>query len=183
MLKLTKKMNNKTKNSIIILSIVVILISAFITYFKLNLNKDIEYIIETKKNNFLASEKIQSVSGLKNKTAEIEKAHNYFNSLYIDRANVLNFIEAIEKTGNNNGLILTIENVNVDETHLKEALPYGLLNMTLTATGKLDSITKFLADLEKLPHALDFKTVRLISAEGENSSGWSVNVVLNGITN
>jgi hypothetical protein len=176
-------MNNKTKNSIIILSLAAILILAFIVYFKLNLNKDIEYIIETKKNNFLTSEKIQSVTGLKSKSEEIDIVQKSFSGFYIDRSNILSFIELVENTAKNSGTELVIENVNVDEAHLTEPLPYGILNMTLTATGRLSSVTGLLTSLEKLPYPLNFTTVRLVAKGGQDNSDWAINIVITGITN
>jgi seryl-tRNA synthetase len=99
-----------------------------------------------------------------------------------DHADLLD-VKLQEKTAETNRVTLVIDNVSVDETHLSESLPYGVLNMTLTATGRFDLVMSFLNSLEKLPYYLDFKTVRLVKVGGENNSDWSINVVFSSLTN
>jgi len=180
-------MKNKTKTSIIVLSVVMILILAFVIYLKLNQNKDIAYIVETKKNNFIASEKIHTISGLKNKSAEIEEVRKSLDAFYIDRNNMLGFIETLENIAKDNQVDLIIDNVGVDETHLKDTSPYGVLSMSLTANTKdFNSAVNFLTNLEKLPYVIDFLSVKLLSAAnsgGDIASGWKISVTLTGITN
>jgi Tfp pilus assembly protein PilO len=176
-------MKSKTKNSIIILSIVAILVLTTVVYFKLLLDKNIAYIIETKKNNFLLAEKIHNASDLKRKSSEIEQILKSFNVFYIDRNNIVSFIKIIEKAANDNGVSLVIDNVSVDESHLTESLPYGILSMSLIASGKLNSTTNFLSSLEKLPYHLDFGAVKLVTKDDEKSSDWSINIAITGITN
>jgi len=176
-------MKTNTKKITLILIVLLLLVLAAIIYFKISLNKDIQYIIETKKSNFLVSENIQAAVGIKNKLKEVTDLAKSFDVFYVDRSNVLGFIETIEKTAETNKVTLVIDNVSVDETHLSESLPYGVLNMTLTATGRFDSIMNFLNGLEKLPYYLDFKTVRLVTVGGENNLDWSINVVFSSLTN
>lgn len=180
-------MKNKTKNSIIVLSVVMILILVFVVYLKLDQNKDIAYIIETKKNNFLVSEKIHSAYGLKNKSAEIEGVRKGLDDFYIDRNNMLGFIESLEEIAKNNQVDLVIDSVAVDESHLKESMPYGVLNMTLTANAKdFSSAVNFLANLEKLPFSIDFintKLVGVVNEKNESPSSWKISINIKGITN
>jgi hypothetical protein len=174
-------MKTKTKNTIIILSIVMIAILVVISYFKILLNKNIDYIIENKKNNFLISEKINSSFGLKSKSEEITKISNSLNDFYIDRNNIVNFIKIIEQVAIDNEVTLIINKVDVDESHLEEDLPYGVLTMVLTVNGKLNSNLAFLAKLEKLPYHLDFGAINLKA--NEENQDWSLNIAITGITN
>lgn len=180
-------MKNKTKNSIIILSIVAVLALVFVVYLKISQNKDIAYIIETKKNNFLNSEKIHAISGLKNKSIEVEQVRKGFDDYYIERNNLLNFIEIIENLAKDKNVNLVIDNVNVDETHLKDTVPYGILSMTMSVDAKnLSSATDFLKGLEKLPYSIDFINIKLINTTEEqklNVSSTRLSVTINGITN
>jgi len=176
-------MKTNTKKITLILIAILLLVLGAIIYFKISLNKDIQYIIETKKSNFLVSENIRAAIGIKDKLKEVLDLEKSFDVFFIERNNVLGFIENIEKIAEVNKVTLLIDNVSVDETHLSESLPYGVLNMTLTATGKFDSIMSFLDNLEKIPYYLDFKTVRLVTVGGENNLGWSINVVFSSLTN
>ena len=180
-------MKNKTKNSIVILIVVMVIILSLVIYLKIIQNKDIAYIIETKKNNFLASEKIHSAYGLKNKLAEIEEVRKGFDNFYIDRNNMLGFIESLEEIAKDSQVDLVIDSVAVDESHLKDDVPYGVLNMTLTANVKdFSSAVNFLANLEKLPHIIDFINTKLVSVaneKDERSSGWKISINIKGITN
>jgi len=176
-------MKTNTKKITLILIAILLLVLGSIIYFKISLNKDIQYIIETKKSNFLVSENIRAAIGIKDKLKEVLDLEKSFDVFFIERNNVLGFIENIEKIAEVNKVTLLIDNVSVDETHLNESLPYGVLNMTLTATGSFDSIMNFLDNLEKIPYYLDFKTVRLVTVGGENNLGWSINVVFSSLTN
>jgi hypothetical protein len=75
----------------------------------------------------------------------------------------------------------------VDESHLKDAMPYGILNMALTVNAKdFSSAVNFLTNLEKLPHIIDFINTKLVSAaneKDERSSGWKISINIKGITN
>jgi len=175
-------MKNNTKNRIFILSTAIVLILAFIIYFKLSLDKEVKFIIETKKSNFIISEKLQSASKIKNKIKDLEEVKTSLDAFFVDKKNILSFIESLEKEATANGVDLVINSVNVDETHLKESFPYSPLNITLTATGKFSSVNSFLVSLEKLPYYVDFNTVKLVSTGNNDSSNWTVNVSLSSMT-
>lgn len=164
-----------------------VIILSLVVYLKLNQNKNIAYIIETKKNNFLLSEKIHSAYGLKNKSDEIEEVRKGFDDFYIDRNNMLGFIESLEEIAKNNQVDLVIDSVAMDESHLKDAMPYGILNMALTANAKdFSSAVNFLANLEKLPFSIDFintKIVGVVNDKDGNLSSWKININIKGITN
>jgi hypothetical protein len=175
-------MKNKTKNTIILLSIITFLLIGIITYFKISFNRDIKIITESKKNNFLISEKINDAVGIKNKIKEIETVGKSFDDFFIDKNKVLGFIENIENIATANNVILIIDNVNSDETHLKENLPYGLLKMTLIAKGDFSSVNKFLSDIEKIPYYIDFSGMKMISITDQSVSNWSINISLTALT-
>ena len=182
MLKSIKKMKNKTKNIIILLSIITVLLLAFIIYFKLHLNEELKYIEEVKKNNFIALENIHEASGLKNKVKEVDEVEEIFDEFFIDKNNVLGFIETIEKIATTSNVSLVIENVTPDDTHINESLPYGILNMTLTARGSYDSINMFLKNLEKLPYYVDFNGIKMVAIGEKGNSEWSINMTLTTLT-
>jgi Tfp pilus assembly protein PilO len=176
-------MKINTKNITKILAVILLVTISAVVYLKLSLNKDIKYIIETKQNNFLASEKINSIFGLKSKIEATKKISDSFDILYIDRNNILSFIETVEKMAEKNKTVLTIDSVNIDESHLKDPLPYGLLNMNLTIKGNYANILSFISALEKMPYFITINNVRLVKAGGDNETEWSANLSLSGITN
>jgi Tfp pilus assembly protein PilO len=176
-------MKNKTKNTIIFLSLIFVALTVFVIYFKLSLNNDIEYIIETKKNNVILENNIKTFTGLKNKIKESLSISEAFDQFYIDRNNILNFIDLIEKISTKNKVTFTIDSVNVDETHLKEDVPYGILEMNLTIAGNYDSLINLLSDLEKLPYLIDINNVKISVSDNEKNSFWTMKVSFNGITN
>jgi Tfp pilus assembly protein PilO len=176
-------MKTNTKNIKKILIITFVVVVSLVAYLKYSLNKDIEYIISTKESNFIAAEKINSIFGLKSKVELAKKVSDSFDVLYIDRNNVLNFIETIEKIADKNKVLLVIDNVSIDESHLKDALPYGLLNMNLTLKGNYDYIYGFISDLEKMPYFIAMNNLRIVKDGVGNESGWSANISISGITN
>ena len=175
-------MKNKTKNTIIILSIITVLLLTFIIYFKLSFNKELKYIEDVKKNNFLILENIRESFGIKNKIKEVDEVEKTFDEFFVDKNNVLNLIESIEKIGTKSDVSLVIENVIPDDAHLKDSLPYGILNMTLTAKGDLVSINNFLRNLEKLPYYIDFNGIKMVLIGDKGGSDWSINVSLTTLT-
>lgn len=175
-------MKNKTKNTIIVLSIVTLLLITTLIYFKIDFNKNIQIIIEAKKNNFLISEKIHTALGIKNKIKEVKDVEESFDDFFVDKNKVLGFIENIEKIAETNNVTLTIDNVTSDESHLKESLPYGLLKMTLVASGNFNSVNNFMTDVENLPYYIEFGGVRMKATEDKSDANWSISVSLNTLT-
>lgn len=182
MLKLLKKMKNKTKNIIILLSIITLFLLSFIVYFKLHLNDELKHIEEVKKSNFLALENIHAASGIKNKIKQVDEVEKSFDEFFIDKENVLNFIETVEKIATTSNVSLVIENVTPDDTHTKESLSYGILNMTLSARGSYSSINSFLNNLEKLPYYVDFNGIKMVAVGEKGNSEWSINMSLTTLT-
>lgn len=174
-------MKTNTKKITKILLILLFLILSFIIYFKIVLNKDIEYIAETKINNFTVYQQISSIVGLKGKLENANNISKSFDSLYVDRSHVLGFIEIIESGAEKNNTVLIIDNVNIDETHLKDALPYGLLNMTLMASGKYESIISLVKFLEDLPYFVTIHNVKM--TEVESTKEWTSNISFSVLTN
>lgn len=183
MLKLKHQMKTNTKTTTYILLAILVCVLVGIIYFKFRLNKDIEYIIETKRNNFFASEEIRSIVGLKSKLEAAKKVSDAFDDLYIDRNNILSFIETIEKVAASHNVVLSIDTMTIDESHLAEVPAYGILNMSLTVSGNFQSITDFISALEKLPYFINITTVRLNRPESEGDNSWIANMSLFGLTN
>lgn len=174
-------MRTNTKKITKILIVTLILIVSFIVYFRIILNKDIEYIAQTKIDNFNISQQISSVVGLKGKLENANNVSKSFDSLRIDRSNVLGFIEIIETGAQKNNTVLIIDNVNIDESHLKDSLPYGLLNMTLVANGKYESLVSLIRFLEDLPYFVTIHNVKI--TELESLKEWSANISFSVLTN
>lgn len=173
------KTNTKKITKILILTLV--LIVSFIVYFKIIINKDIEYISQTKIENFNTYQQINSIVGLKGKLENAKFISKSFDSLYVERSNILEFIEIIESGAKKYNSILIIDNVNIDETHLKDDLPYGTLNMILVLNGQYKDIISFIHFLEDLPYFVNINSVKINISE--SSKDWSANIYFSTLTN
>lgn len=176
-------MNKATKNLNIVLGIILIAVLALTIYLKISINKDIEYIAQTKAENFAILEKVNSLTGLKNMIEEAAQVGQDLDVLYVDRENILDFIETIEGAAGRNNLTLTIDSVNLDETNINaDPVPYGILKMAVTANGNFNSLLSFTKEIEDLPHMIDFNATRLARAGGDGTT-WTMNIALTTITN
>jgi Tfp pilus assembly protein PilO len=177
-------MKNQTKTIKKILILILIALVILIGYLKFKIEKEIEYISDTREQNITLNKKIYSVPNLNQKMTKLESLSKEFDELYVEREGILKFIETIEKLSEKFGIVLTIDNISLDKSNIKEdQFSYGVLNMNLNAIGKFDNLNQFLIDLENLPLIIEISNVRINYIDKGSQDGWSFNVMLKVLTN
>ncbi len=105
-------------------------------------------------------------------------AHTYLSSLYVDKANVLDFIVFLEN-------VATISNVNVTIDSIKESAPadpnnfgvnYVDIDIALKATGHWTEIKKYIVTMENLPKYVYIKNLKIEQIDNANNFRVDINL-------
>lgn len=114
---------------------------------------------------------------LKNESARVEKLSSYF----IKENEIVAFAKKIEELGPQSGTILTIQSLEPGFTEKT----VSFLNFRVKATGKFEEVVRLLVLLENFPGKFEWKTVRLVRADGapqtaatSGAPDWSAEVFL-----
>lgn len=122
---------------------------------------------------------------LKNKILDLEDRNAKINDIFIDKSNIVVFIEEIEKLAVDKNVSLEIQRFDIDPVTVtqgeREVELHGLLDAVFKIDGSWPAVNEFLYAIETQPHHLRVKSLRLVS--DNSSSGWSASFSLEGITN
>jgi len=155
---MNKKLTIFTLVTLTIISILSILLVVFIF-------RDIE-----KKNkntsSFLASIEQKSVSKeeinfLAQKNAEATTAEKIINDLFVNKANIVTFVNYLEILGTDSNIEVTVKNVNVVEKDKNK------ISVSLLVRGKYEDIMKLLKLLDNAPYYIHITKVFLNKEESQ----------------
>lgn len=176
-------MKTASKKINVLLTLICLAGLSFLVYLKISLQKDLDFIIQTKQENAIIRQKISSTDNLQKKIDEVEAVNAAFKKIFLDRGQILNFIETVEMLASQNRLSLNVESVDLDEAHLSDQpVSYGALEMVVSLRGNLSGLENFVFDLENLPRHITFNNIRLVEA-GSQPGEWSAHLSFEVITN
>jgi Tfp pilus assembly protein PilO len=177
--------NSNTKKILFTLITVLIVIIAtnIIGVFMIN-NQKTE-VVELKKEISRESAKNYSVTDLKQQILILKNLESKLDDIYVDRGEIVIFIEQLEQISKNIGTDLQIKNVNVETVKdVKENELHGNLDMVLQVDGSWSKVTKFLTFIESMPNYIVIDNMRFNTITGAGGESlWSLSLSMKVITN
>lgn len=156
---MSNKNTNKTK---IIFTIMLILIAASL-YVSFSINKKIDSNVselrEYKKNILESSQIFSSEENLRNELERIQKLDNQLEAVYLNDSEKVSFLEDVERMARARSLVFEITSAIPDNTNLTSG-GYGFLKIGMKGTGSENALKSFISDLENLPRAIFFNSVK-----------------------
>jgi hypothetical protein len=114
-----------------------------------------------------------NLKNLKENIVDLEEKNKKINEIFIDKNNIVLFIEKIERMASAANVALQIKDVKVSEDS-------DYVSMVLQTNGTWPEVRNFLDIVESMPHKSQVELLRF-SRTGDN--GWSLNLSLTGVTN
>lgn len=149
-------------------------------------------------NEIRENEDTASVISLKRNIAELQQGIETLDTYLIDSDEVIGFIESIEDLGEKSGVVVEVQNINIEDVSVdvnnldangnrvtETVRSHGKLSVTVKTQSDWVSMMEMILLLQNMPFNLLIKDVRITSG-GNVSSGLSQwNAVLNivGVTN
>ncbi len=146
-----------------------------------------EEVLELKKVVNQEMSQNSNITSLKKDINSLEESQQKIDRILIERDGVVSFIETLENVAETTNTILQIKDVDVEvikeEEGEKEKELYGQLNMVFNVAGSWSGVTRYLSFVESLPYRVSIDSLRLSTATNEEEEvGWSMNMVITGIT-
>lgn len=166
------------KIMIVVATIFVVMLIAHVLAFFYFQNKIIETvelnnsINQTVNQNFSLFSTKKQIEELKNKEALIDK-------LFLDKKEVVSFIENVEKMGVDSGVELTVENVGFKE----DQKPTPTIDLSIRAQGSLQQTIGLLDKIENIPQYTKFLAMKLEKTTNGKSEYWVLNLSLMNFVN
>jgi len=172
-------------NLILIISIILVIAlgASIIYFFKIIQNKNI-YISHIE--NTLYEKKINkdNAEDLVKKFTEVTAINKHVNSYFVDQSKINLFINYLEELGTNNGVKLTVKNVN---TPIEDK---NIISVEISIEGGFNNTMKVLSLLENSPFYVDItqsfinkKIVDEANTKASTTSNWQADVSFNVLSN
>ena len=181
-----EEITKKTKNQLIISSLIFIIILSSVSVLYLMINKTAKNTIELRQELVVASK--EDIVTLKRAIRNYEKHSDVVDEIIVDRNKAFAFIGDIETLATNSGLSSTVENVelldvlksgktisaNSKDSNDQDRL-HGQLKIILSVDGEWDEIISFLIKLENIPPQAVIDSIRLSTVfdQATKKTGWS----------
>ena len=176
-------MKSNTTQKIIFSTLVVIIILIF-DIFALNItNKQMDKIVEVKKEIITESATAINLSDTKRKIEELKTIDSRLNNILIEEGKIVNFISLIEDTSAELSIEIKILEVNFNDFADDSKKELGELEMDFQVSGSWQQITTFLKTIESLPYLVNVESLRFSINSTKDGIGWNANFTLKGITN
>ena len=149
-------MKNFPKTQKILITIIILNIVAFFSYFLLfsSIKEKNQQTSLSLNNTELELKKNDRYESVRDILSETESERKIIDSYFVNKEKIVDFIESIEGLGKQSGVAVHINSVGEDEGALN-TLTLPLLHLSIEAEGDFRSVFTFLSLLENLP----FKTV------------------------
>ena len=171
-----KMKNNKTRKILIsttIIFLIILVASIWWFYFVTNQADD---VLDLKKSAQREEAQNYNLTDLKRNINDFEVKEAELNQIFVDKDNIVIFIEKIERMAEQSGATFDIQ---IKDDEVKEGNEESSsLNMFIQSTGSWSNITTFLRMIENLPHHVVIGTTNLNTKNTEAGVLWGINLSL-----
>tara|TARA_Y100000310_G_scaffold319419_1_gene374659 strand:- start:168 stop:692 length:525 start_codon:yes stop_codon:yes gene_type:complete len=164
---------NKTRKILITLSIIFIIVLVIdIVWFSF-VKKEADKVLDFKKVAQVEAAQNYNLTELKRQINELEQKEKELDTIFVDKDNIVIFIETIENMAKQSGISTQIQ---IDDTKKDEG-SYQSLDILLQATGSWSGVTTFLKMVENLPHHILVEGMKLNLFGDEDGTAWNIDIV------
>lgn len=175
--------HNKQKKNIILRVIIVLIFVAFLIFTHFYILDLSNKNLENKKNNANNSKIYYPEVLIDKKQQEFQNLSLKLDDYFVEREDLVSFIEKIEFLADAQNVQMIIDNINVDETNLGDnVFPHGTLQLVVTVRGSWASVGNFLTAIENLPYSVLIKGVRFTRTNNQGTD-WAMNMAFEILTN
>lgn len=174
-------MKTNTLKKVIFFGAVMVLILIFDFVLLSKLNKNYDYVIETRETIVVEKSRSGTLNETKKQIEELNKINDRIDNILISEANAVSFISLIEDISKESETQIEILDVEFEDPDEEEVL--GILDMRFKVMGSWSSVVNFLRSLESLPYLINVNSIRFSASNSGEGIMWTVDFRLIGLTN
>ena len=144
------------------------------------LNKEYDYVIETRETVVVEKSKSGTLNETKKQIEELKKINDRISNILINESNAVAFISLIEDISTEAETEIEILNVEFEDSEAEESL--GLIDMRFKVMGGWSNVVNFLRSLESLPYLINVNSIRFSASDAGGGITWTVDFRLVGLT-
>ncbi len=179
-----KKNINKTQKLTAVLSAILILSLVFLFYWNAYILGEKQTLISNKNYYAETVSNSPSINELENKLVLAENAIEFFENIYIDSDNVIEFISFLEQLAVSSDIELNIQTLNssAENNSTLSSLGHETVGVSLGLRGSWDNLSIFIIMLENLQYHIKINELRVSrTPDVDDMDKWTANISFVGI--